>query len=630
MSANRPSFLLRTMPPLLALVMAAAGCFGVALWAKDRVEARTLAEIDLTLTRSGHQWAEATADGLSVTLMGTAPDEATRFAALSNVGRVVDASRIIDAMEVEASASIPPPEFSVEILNNSDGISLIGLVPTESDPETIIKRAQAIAGDAQVTNLLESASFAPPPGWEQALAFGLESLETLPRSKVSIAADRVAITAVADSPEDKLSIEKALSRDAPRGVALALNISAPLPVIAPFTLRFTIDGEGSSFDACSADTEEARNLIVSAAIAAGLKGDANCRLGLGAPSTSWAQAVAASISTLAEVGQGTLTVSNADITLVAIAGTPERPFERAVGQLENNLPDVFSLNAVLTPLPPEVDTGERVPAEFVATRSPEGLLQLRGRLGDEATRAAVESFAAAEFGFRSVYPAMRINDDVPAGWPNRVLTGLEALGYLAHGSATVTERRVSIVGKTGDAHANSEIVRILTSRLSNDIEMVLNVQYEAALDPLAALPSPEECIDMIAKAAQEQKITFAPSSTEIEADAIKTIDAIAEILRDCQDVQIEIGGHTDSQGREIMNQQLSQARADSVLNAIMARRVFTSNLTAKGYGESSPIADNGTEAGREANRRIEFKLVTPEAPAEEDTAEVADTGEETE
>jgi OOP family OmpA-OmpF porin len=126
------------------------------------------------------------------------------------------------------------------------------------------------------------------------------------------------------------------------------------------------------------------------------------------------------------------------------------------------------------------------------------------------------------------------------------------------------------------------------------------------------LPTPEECVEQINAAVERKKITFAPSSTDIEADAIPTIDAIAEVVRDCQTVKIEIGGHTDSQGREVMNEQLSQARADAVLNAIMSRRVLTTNLTAKGYGEAAPIADNGTEEGREANRRIEFKLIVPD------------------
>jgi OOP family OmpA-OmpF porin len=88
---------------------------------------------------------------------------------------------------------------------------------------------------------------------------------------------------------------------------------------------------------------------------------------------------------------------------------------------------------------------------------------------------------------------------------------------------------------------------------------------------------------------------------------------------------MEIGGHTDSQGRESMNERLSQQRADAVLNAIMARRVLTSNLSAKGYGESRPIADNGTEDGREANRRIEFRLILPEEETEQAAAE-AETG----
>ena len=61
-----------------------------------------------------------------------------------------------------------------------------------------------------------------------------------------------------------------------------------------------------------------------------------------------------------------------------------------------------------------------------------------------------------------------------------------------------------------------------------------------------------------------------------------------------------------------MNLELSQDRAQSVLNELRARRVLTANFTAKGYGETKPIADNKTEDGREANRRIEFRLIRPE------------------
>jgi OOP family OmpA-OmpF porin len=76
-----------------------------------------------------------------------------------------------------------------------------------------------------------------------------------------------------------------------------------------------------------------------------------------------------------------------------------------------------------------------------------------------------------------------------------------------------------------------------------------------------------------------------------------------------------------------MNLALSQARADAVLNGLMARRVLTSNLRAVGYGESRPIADNATEEGREANRRIEFTLIPQEEEgAAQSDAESAEEG----
>ena len=610
----------RTLPHLLAIAVGAAGCVGVAIWAKNMVEDDALTNLNLAFSQSGHDWTDVTVDGLAVTLSGIAPDEATRFAALSVAGTVVDTTRVIDAMEVAAAAAIKPPEFSVEMLKNEDGVSLIGLVPLSSSREDIVAKVDDHADGAPISDLLETADFRAPDGWERALEFGIDALEILPRSKVSINGTRVAVTAVAEDAEDKRRLEQKLNRDAPPGLKLELNISAPRPVVAPFTLRFLIDENGARFDACAADSEEAQTAILSAAKAAGANGQMDCILGLGTPSTRWGEAAVAGIEAVTALGQGTFTMSNADVTLLAKQGTSDSLFERTAAELEAALPPVFSLSAVLPPPPEEEASGEAPPPEFTATRSPEGNIQLRGRLGDIQTRAAVESFAAARFPGAGVYAATRLDEDLPTGWPGRVLAAVEALSYLHNGAVTVTEDNIVISGATGVENAQSEIARILSSRLEGT-PFELDVSYSEALDPLAALPTPDECIELINEAGNRQKITFAPSSTDFEDEAVETIDAIAEILRDCQTVQIEIGGHTDSQGREVMNEQLSQARADAVLNAIMARRVLVSNLTAQGYGESQPIADNETEAGREANRRIEFRLVARDDTGEADESE---------
>jgi OOP family OmpA-OmpF porin len=217
-----------------------------------------------------------------------------------------------------------------------------------------------------------------------------------------------------------------------------------------------------------------------------------------------------------------------------------------------------------------------------------------------------------------------------------VLTGLEALSYLASGSVTVTPDNLSISGQTGVQGARALISGFLADKLGEAAQFDIDVTYDEKLDPVASLPTPEECAAEIAAIQTDRKISFEPGSANIDVNGAAIMDDIAEILKRCGDIRIEIGGHTDSQGSEGMNARLSQERADAVLNAIMARRVLTSNLTAKGYGEAKPIADNGTEEGREANRRIEFRLILPDelqdtaaageadAAAEEDPSEAAD------
>ena len=589
---------------------------GMAFWAKNQIETAALTDLSLVLSQSGHDWAEITVDGLSVELTGVAPDEATRFAALSSAGTVVDASRIVDNMGVAAAAAINAPDFSIEILKNEDGVSLIGLVPLASDPEAIVAGVTAAAGDAVVSDLLEVADFPVPNGWDPALSFGIEVLDTLPRSKLTVEPGALAIKAVAESARNRQLMERRLRRNAPNGVALTLNITAPRPVVAPFILRAVLGEEGGRFDACTADSETARKAIESAAFAAGVSGGAPCILGLGTPSTNWGKAAVASLDALQTIGGGTLTISNADVTLVAIEGTSSSLFERTAGELEAALPPVFSLQTVLPISESAPEDGAKAPPEFVATRSPEGQVQLRGRLSDATMRAAVESFAAAQFGADNIAPSTRLDPDVPPGWPKRVMAALKALGKLHNGVASVTATRIEVRGLTGDKNAQAEIAGLLSETLGGAATYQLDVTYQEALDPLASIPTPEECIELLNATAESRKITFAPSSSDIEQDAQQTIDKIAEVLRDCQGAEIEIGGHTDSQGREIMNEQLSQARADAVLNAIMARRILVSNLSAKGYGESQPIADNETEDGREANRRIEFRLVYGDEPTE--------------
>mmetsp|Transcript_2226 Transcript_2226/g.3968 ORF Transcript_2226/g.3968 Transcript_2226/m.3968 type:complete len:190 (+) Transcript_2226:21-590(+) len=155
----------------------------------------------------------------------------------------------------------------------------------------------------------------------------------------------------------------------------------------------------------------------------------------------------------------------------------------------------------------------------------------------------------------------------------------------------------------------SRLTRQLSEDLGPGANFQMDVSYDESLDPIASQPTPEQCEARIREIQDETKITFDPGSTEINTTAGGVLDQIAEVLPDCLHVRMEIGGHTDAQGGETMNLNLSQARANAVLNGLLARGVLVSNLTAQGYGESQPIADNETEDGREQNRRIDFRLL---------------------
>lgn len=89
------------------------------------------------------------------------------------------------------------------------------------------------------------------------------------------------------------------------------------------------------------------------------------------------------------------------------------------------------------------------------------------------------------------------------------------------------------------------------------------------------------------------------------------LDAIAGVLRARPTMTIEIGAHTDARGSDAFNLTVTQSVADQVRMALVARGIPATRLTAVGYGETRPIADNATAAGREANRRIELVVVHP-------------------
>ncbi len=114
---------------------------------------------------------------------------------------------------------------------------------------------------------------------------------------------------------------------------------------------------------------------------------------------------------------------------------------------------------------------------------------------------------------------------------------------------------------------------------------------------------------VVAQTAVLRGVNFENDSARLTTEAKRLLDDSAQTLKNQSNLSVLIAGHTDSNGDEAYNLSLSQQRAESVRQYLIARGAPASRLSAQGFGESEPAESNDTAAGRANNRRVEFRLV---------------------
>ena len=108
-------------------------------------------------------------------------------------------------------------------------------------------------------------------------------------------------------------------------------------------------------------------------------------------------------------------------------------------------------------------------------------------------------------------------------------------------------------------------------------------------------------------------VLFDSGSSALKAGAYQEINRVAQVLIQYPETRIMVAGHTDSDGSEALNQDLSVRRAEAVRNALVAQGVSATRINTMGFGESQPIADNATAAGKQLNRRVIITIVPQNA-----------------
>jgi OOP family OmpA-OmpF porin len=253
---------------------------------------------------------------------------------------------------------------------------------------------------------------------------------------------------------------------------------------------------------------------------------------------------------------------------------------------------------------PETDTPAELEEPSFDARYSAGRLQISGTLPTDEIVAAVEDAAEEVFGANEVISSLEVGAVASPDY----LTSLSDIFSVAAGldpwNFSIDRGTTVFAGQGASAAAVTEKQSAIEAFAAAVALGAIDVALEVNPDAVAAALT-----DLLAEGAN-----FETGSAILSADATARLDTVSETLLANPSTVVTVEGHTDDQGSATANQLLSEARAQAVVDYLLARGIGSERLTAVGYGEDRPIADNDTTEGRAANRRIEFVVNEGEQP----------------
>jgi len=241
------------------------------------------------------------------------------------------------------------------------------------------------------------------------------------------------------------------------------------------------------------------------------------------------------------------------------------------------------------------------PYTFTATKAENGRVVLNGWVRSEEQRDRVLAKANAAYS-NVVDRTVRIAAGAPNDWEKVLNQNIDDLKLLDKGRFDMTDTKYRISGMVGSQDVNTAV----TARASG----FPGYEGSASITTPNAVATCQAQLDDLKRG---KKINFAYDKAEIRgAESFDLLNALATAANECPELKINIEGHTDADGSEAYNQRLSEARANLVVAYLSENGVERNRMTAIGVGETNPIGDNSTDAGKAQNRRIEFIVTQSE------------------
>src|SRR4051794_29842960 len=412
----------------------------------------------------------------------------------------------------------------------------------------------------------------------------------LDKSRIAVAGRDVTFAADAFSEDGRLSA--VASVETVPGVRLVNDETRLVPEAKPFVwsaerdvARVTLGGSAPL------PASKGRLMEASRANLGGVEVVDRMNLSRGAP-PRFDNVALLLLDQIGKLKDGKITLTDTKVNLSGMAR--ELGGREAIAAALKNLPEGYSVAANDIKAPPYI---------FQAYKDPVAVtLTLTGYVPDNNVHAALVAAAGRKFFSEKVVDNLKASVGAPNGFANAVVPALGALSRLSTGTLVVSDREVKLQGDAlYEAAANQ-----IRAGLGKDFPQGWQFKPEISVKPAAAPVDATVCQQLFADLLGKARIRFESGKADIVADSAGLLDRLIETALRCPAANIEIAGHTDTDGDEAANQGLSEKRAQAVADHLVKAGLPANRVSAIGYGSTQPVAGKDTDQGKGQNRRIDF------------------------
>ena len=412
----------------------------------------------------------------------------------------------------------------------------------------------------------------------------------LDKSRIAVAGRDVTFAADAFTEEGRRSA--LASVEAVPGVRVVNDENRLIPEAKPFVwsaerdvVRVTLSGSSPL------PASKVRLLEAARAALGGVEVVDQTNLSRGAP-PRFDSAALLLVDQVGKLKDGKITISDTKVSLSGMAR--DLGGREAIAAALKNLPEGFSVAANEIKAPPYI---------FQAYKDPVAVtLTLTGYVPDNNVHAAIAAAASRKFFSEKVVDNLKASVGAPSRFAGAVVPALGALSRLSTGTLVVSDREVKL---SGDAFYDAAPAQI-RNNLLKDFPQGWQLKADISVKPASAPVDATVCQQLFTELLGKGTIRFEPGRSTLDPDSTGLLDRLIETALRCPTANIEVAGHTDTDGENAANQALSEKRAQAVVDYLVKAGLPAGRFTAVGYGSTQPVAPNVTDEGKAQNRRIEF------------------------